>query len=270
MSRYHPKKRLGQNFLKSDEIIRRIVDLVNPRSGQVLVEIGPGQGALTLPLARSGATIVAVEIDNDLIGYLEKSLGQYENVRIVNQDFLLFDPVETGIDKFTLVGNLPYHISSPVMEWIAKRSRMLEQVFLMVQKEVAERLCSSPGSKGWSPLSIFTQLLFDVTNCFTVRPVHFHPRPKVSSTVIKLTPKEELEIRYRTEFERVVRYSFRQRRKLLKNNLVPEIITDTDTALEYFAKVDLPSNTRAEQVTTEHFLKLTDLLVSERYLRNVD
>ena len=270
MPRYHPKKRLGQNFLKSDEIIRKIVDLIAPRSGQVIIEIGPGQGTLTLPLARSGATIVAVEIDEDLIGYLSKSLEQYENVRIVNKDFLVFDPVEAGIDKFTLVGNLPYHITSPVMEWIAKRNQMLEQVYLMVQKEVAERLCSSPESKDWSPLSIFTQILFDVTNCFTVYPIHFHPKPKVSSAVIKLTPKEKLEIRHRTEFERVVRLSFRQRRKLLKNNLVPEIIVDTDTALELFAKVDLPANVRAEQVTTKQFLKLTDLLVSEGLVQDTD
>ena len=116
MAGYHAKKRLGQNFLKSESVIRRIVETVEPQAGETVIEIGPGRGALTLALAGSGARIVAVEFDRDLYGYLNKLARRYDSIEIVNADFLEFEPDERKIPSFKLAGSLPYNITSPVIE----------------------------------------------------------------------------------------------------------------------------------------------------------
>lgn len=266
MSVLRPKKRLGQHFLKSPDVIKRIVDLIDPQVGQTIVEIGPGRGALTLPLVASGAEVVAVEFDLDAARYLSRRLAKKSNLKVVNQDFLTFEPDRLGLAKFTLVGNLPFNITSPVIDWAINHRSMIERACFMVQKEMAARLAARPNSKDWSPLSIFTQLHFEVAHCFDVAPEHFQPRPKVTSTVITLTPKEKILIKHSAQFEKVVRTSFRHRRKLLVNNLVPDIISQTQAAREILCKLDLPENCRAEQLTTAQFLTLTNRLVAHKIL----
>lgn len=257
MSAYHAKKRLGQNFLKSEAVIRRIVETVDPQPGEAVVEIGPGRGALTLALAESGARIVAVEFDRDLYGYLNKLARKFDNIEIVNADFLEFEPDEKKMPSFKLAGNLPYNITSPVIDWCMNyHSRVTGAVF-MVQKEMALRLAASPGSKNWSPLSVFTQVMFDVDLCFDVSPESFRPPPKVTSSVVRLTPRTAAVPEYPPDFAGVVQASFRQRRKLLVNNLVPEIVSDNNTARELLSECGLAPDCRAEQVTVAQFLNLT-------------
>jgi len=262
MSALRPKKRLGQHFLKSPDIVRKILDLVRPQVGQIIVEIGPGRGALTLPLVASGAEVVAVEFDRDAARYLSRRLAKKSNLKVVNQDFLKFEPDRIGLTKFTLVGNLPFNITSPVIDWAINHHSMIERACFMVQKEMAARLCAAPNSKDWSPLSIFTQLHFEVVHCFDVAPEHFQPRPKVTSTVITLTPKVKILIKHSAQFEKVVRTSFRHRRKLLINNLVPDIISQAQAAREILRKLELSENCRAEQLTTAQFLTLTESLMT--------
>ncbi len=261
MAGYRPKKRLGQNFLIADNIIQKIIDLIEPSDSMPVIEIGAGRGALTLPLARSGARIIAVEIDNDLIGYLERLLGEYSNVSILNQDFLDLDPGSCGMEPFILAGNLPYHISSPVLDWVVKYRSFIHKACLMMQKEVADRLASRPGSRNWSPLAVFSQLYFDVELCFTVKRDSFRPPPKVTSAVVRLITRRAIDVGDPKRFERLVRTAFTQRRKLLVNNLAGGLIPDATTVRSALRDMKLEENIRAEQVSIEQFIELTRRLI---------
>ncbi len=257
MSPYRAKKRLGQNFLISEIIINQIVDEINPQAEDNIIEIGPGRGSLTLKLAESGARVIAIEYDHDLIGYLKKLFRKKENVKIINQDFLTYQP---SLKKFKLLGNLPYNLTSPIINWTIKHRTEVVSALFMLQKEVAERVSSNPGSKDWSPLAIFTQLFFEVSICFIVSKESFSPSPKVSSAVIKLVPKKKTIENIPQEFEQVVRAAFKQRRKLLVNNLAMIFKKSNREIKEIVEATKLPPKVRAEQVTTGQFLKLTELL----------
>ena len=260
MPPYHAKKRMGQHFLRSPEIIARICRLAVQQPDLDVVEIGPGQGELTLPLARSGVRLVAVEFDRDLITPLNNLLRDFPNAQIVNGDFLSFNPIEFGLQRFILVGNLPYNITTPVVEWCINHSDHIVTALLMVQREMALRITAESGSHDWSPLGIFTRLCFDSELCFDVRPSSFEPRPKVMSSVIKLMPKTRTKVANPELFERVVRASFRQRRKQLANNLVPDLIDSTTRAKDMFNALSLPANCRAEQLSIGQFAKIADYI----------
>lgn len=256
MSSYHPKKRLGQHFLVSDEIIGRIIELIRPDSCPAIIEVGPGRGALTIPLAKSGVSLTAVEFDRDMVSYLEGEIGDLPNVSIINRDFVTFDPVCVETDRFVLAGNLPYNITSPVLDWATRHHDRIERGVLMVQEEVARRLTAKPGCKDWSPISIFAQLYFDLTFCFRVSADCFRPAPKVSSAVVELVRREPVEVGDFGRFERLVRASFAQRRKMLINNLVPHIVVDRAEAVAVLSESGLAENCRAEELTIESFILL--------------
>lgn len=257
MAPYRAKKRLGQNFLVNDKIINSIIDQIDPEEDDVIIEIGSGRGALTLPLAENCHKLFAVEYDRDLIGYLEKLLAQYDNIELVHADFLEYQP---NVKKYKLVGNLPYNISSPVIEWaVAHRDEIVEGCF-MLQKEVALRLCASAGSKDWSPLSIFTRIFFEVELCFDISPKNFNPAPQVVSSLIKMKPKDQINIPNYNLFEKVVRASFKQRRKTLLNNLSSELFNSSEQAQSIIESAGFDPKIRAEQITIEQFLKLTELI----------
>ncbi len=262
MASYRAKKRFGQNFLKSQDVIQKIIDAINPRQGSRIIEIGAGRGAITLPLAESQAIVTAIEFDNDLIGYLTKLLSKHPNVEIIHQDFLLYEP---DFDNYILVGNLPYNITTPVIEWACERRNDIQSAFFMTQKEVALRLSAKPGNKDWSPLAIFSQLYFDVELLFDISAKHFSPPPKVESSIVKLVPKADVEIEHPDLFEQVVRASFSQRRKTLLNNLTRSLIEKSDENIAILAECGLDEKVRAEQISIENFLKLTNLFV----IRNI-
>jgi 16S rRNA (adenine1518-N6/adenine1519-N6)-dimethyltransferase len=263
---FRAKKRLGQHFLQSPAIVHRILQVVNPQPGKTIVEIGPGRGALTLPLAESGAHVVAVEFDRDVMRHLKSHLKRFDNIELINEDFLRFNPQAHGLTRFTLVGNLPFNITSPVIEWIIEHRRMIDSACLMVQKEMGARLSACPKSKDWSPLSIFTQLHFEVSYCFDVPPEHFRPRPKVTSAVIQLVPADNRHVEHFAEFEKVVRAAFQRRRKLLVNNLVPDMIPQATTARDLLSDLGLPEKARAEELSIEQFLRLTQCLIEHKIL----
>ena len=266
MTAYHPKKRLGQHFLVSESIVKRIVDLAGPSKGKTVIEIGPGRGALTESLAKSGADLIAIEFDTDVMRHLKKLLSPYPNARILNLDFLLFEPGPDRFTTFTLVGNLPYNITSPVLDWCVRHRSMIDRAVFMVQQEMARRITATPPSKDWSPLAIFTQLWFEVKYSFDVSADHFRPPPKVTSAVIELRARREPMKEVPEAFEKLVRQAFAHRRKLLINNLVPSIIPDSATVHAIWDKLGLDRSVRAEELPTEVFLALTRELISRNIL----
>ena len=266
MSAYHPKKRLGQHFLTDKETIERIIKSINPKISDRILEIGPGRGVLTEPLAASGAEILAVEFDEDLIRALSKKLSGYENVKILCTDFLLYEPDPSFWKSFVLVGNLPYNITTPVIDWCVRYRSFIERACFMVQKEIARRLAAEPGQKDWSPLSILSQVFFDIGILFEVPPSSFKPPPKVDSAVVALTPRRKYDIADFGKFEKVVRASFVKRRKLLLNNLVGEIVPDARQAEQLIESLCFKANCRAEELSIEQFLKLTNALVSRNII----
>ena len=266
MTGIRPKKRLGQHFLVSEKIVNSIVELISPTPNHAIVEIGPGQGALTWPLSKIGAKLMAVEFDRVLAAQLSRKFEKNSNVTILNQDFLKFEPQSKDLDKFILCGNLPYNISSPVIDWTVKNRNRVTKAVFMLQKEVALRLTSSAGSKQWSPLAILTQLYYDTKLCFSVSSDNFEPPPEVDSAVVTLHIKAEPEIINAVKFELLVRRSFKQRRKLLLNNLVPDVIPDSETAARIFMELGLGPKVRAEEIKSSKFLELTEKLVSLKIL----
>ncbi|HVP06608.1 MAG TPA: 16S rRNA (adenine(1518)-N(6)/adenine(1519)-N(6))-dimethyltransferase RsmA [Candidatus Acidoferrum sp.] len=264
MSPYRAKKRFGQHFLTSKSVISRMIELIAPGPELTVLEIGPGRGVLTLPLTQSGAKIVAVEFDRDLIGHVKRAVIGYENVKVINADFVSFDPDSEGLTKFALVGNLPYNITTPVIDWCVRYRDRIQYAVFMVQREMAARLAATPGHKDWSPLGIFTQLFFDIERCFDVSARSFSPPPKVVSAVIRLTPRaSDLQVDW-SSFESLVRASFRHRRKLLINNLVPDIVPSDEFAIALLGSIGIPKNCRAEQVTIEQFDQLAIAIADER------
>ncbi len=265
MAGYHAKKRLGQNFLISEAIITGIIEQIAPRPGLKVIEIGPGRGALTLPLAESGADILAIEFDRDLIGYLRKLLRNYENAEVCHADFLTFQPDPESWPCFVLTGNLPFNITSPVIDWCVKYAGQIKRAVFMVQQELAARLAAQPGSRDWSPLSILTQRCFSVENCFRVPPSSFRPAPKVTSAVVVLTPHER-SMAAPSGFDQLVRAAFVHRRKTLINNLVPEVVPSADVARMIFDELGIDPDCRAEQMSIERFLNLTNYLRESKLL----
>ncbi len=258
MSSYRAKKRLGQNFLVSQEVIAKITDAIAPKPSETIVEVGAGKGAITLPLVKSGANVVAIEYDKDLIGYLTALLRGNDNIALIHEDFLHFEP--TNLDKFVLVGNLPYNITSPVLAWACQYHAQISRAILMMQKEVAVRLSAAPKSKGWSPLSLFTQMYYHTDILFHVPKEEFHPRPDVTSSVVRLLPAQAPSIVNFPFFERVVRVAFAQRRKLLVSNFLSEFAIESADLRNLLTGLDIAPTARAEELTTEQFIELSETL----------
>lgn len=263
MSGYRAKKRFGQNFLKSPEIIDKIIKAIDPHADEQIIEIGAGRGAITYPLAESQANVTAIEFDNDLIGYLTKLLSKHPKVQLIHTDFLLYQP---DFKPYKLVGNLPYNITSPVIDWACKNKKSITSAFFMTQKEVALRISATPESKDWSPLAIFTQLYFDIEVLFHISAKHFSPPPKVESSLIKLEPKREIVIEHEDLFELIVRSAFLTRRKTLLNNLLESFQVESSDLKKIFSECEISEKVRAEQISIENFLKLTILFTKYNIL----
>lgn len=226
-----PKKSLGQNFLADPWWIERIAHALEIQEGDLVLEIGPGKGALTralLPLTRE---LVAVEIDQRMVGHLREELGGAPNLRIVHADFLRFDlGRELGTWPVRIVGNLPYHVTSAILMRVLDEIRRghtdpaaarVTDFAVMIQKEVAQRILSGPGSREFGILSVYTGLLCKGEILLEVPPAAFIPRPKVTSSVIRLRPlpRPAADVRDWDYFRRVVRAAFNQRRKMLRRSL---------------------------------------------------
>ena len=219
---HRARKRFGQNFLTDPAVISRICDAIAPKEGELLLEIGPGQAALTEPLADSGANLHLLEIDRDLAARLRARFATRDNVTIHEVDALKADfGVISGGEPFRLAGNLPYNISTPLLFHVLQWSDLVRVMPFMLQREVVNRLAAEPGSKAWGKLSIMCQYHCAVTSLFEVPPEAFSPAPKVQSAVVRLVPHDSPPVRIddMDRFQRLVSQAFSQRRKTLRNSL---------------------------------------------------
>jgi 16S rRNA (adenine1518-N6/adenine1519-N6)-dimethyltransferase len=255
-----PKKRFSQNFLLDKNIAAKIVSLLDIKDGETVFEIGPGQGILTEILAAMDITLLSFELDNELSETLQTRFESHPNVTIINQDFLKVVPEEYHDGSFKLIGNIPYDITSPLIDWLITYRERIPRAVITTQKELAERIASGPGSKNWAPISIFCRSYFDVTNAFSIPPQVFFPQPRVYSCTLRFDYHPRYDTLNNELFEKVVRHAFRHRRKQLINNLTEPFNLNKDRLENAMAAVGLKKNIRAEQVTIEQFLKLTDAM----------
>ncbi len=245
-SKHKARKRFGQNFLTDTKVIENIVSAIAPNFDDNLLEIGPGQGAMTLPLLECVKQLNVIEIDRDLIQIL-KSFDK-DNLVINEGDALKFD-LSTLPSPLRVVGNLPYNISSPILFHLLQyREKIIDMTF-MLQKEVVERMASSSGSKTYGRLSVMMQAFFEVELIFIVPPESFEPAPKVDSAIVYLKPLINSKVANIQLFEKIVKACFSQRRKTLKNCL-KNLLTQEQT------NIDLSQ--RAEMLDVEDFIVLTN------------
>ncbi|MFQ5468686.1 MAG: 16S rRNA (adenine(1518)-N(6)/adenine(1519)-N(6))-dimethyltransferase RsmA [Gammaproteobacteria bacterium] len=220
---HRARKRFGQNFLHDQRVIDQIIQSINPVSGEHIVEIGPGKGALTEPLLQATGSLDVVELDRDLIPILENNLGTSGNLHIHNTDALKFDfgTLIKEKSKLRVVGNLPYNISTPLIFHLLEFSEHITDMHFMLQKEVAERICASPGGKSYGRLSVMVQIYCHADILFHVMPESFTPKPKVESAIIRLTPynKPVVDVTDKKQFAQLVTMAFSQRRKTIRNTL---------------------------------------------------
>ena len=222
MTAHRARKRFGQNFLHDAGVITRIVQAINPRPGDRLVEIGPGQGAITLPLLQACGTLDVVELDRDLVEPLARKAADTGTLTIHQADALKFDlSTLAAAGKLRLVGNLPYNISTPLLFHLLAQANYIQDMHFMLQKEVVERMAAKPGGGDYGRLSVMIQYHCRVQPLFRIGPGAFRPAPKVDSAFVRLTPLAQPAVRVDdyTGLETVVRQAFAQRRKTLRNTL---------------------------------------------------
>ena len=262
-----PKKQLGQHFLTDRTVIEKIVMAVNPKPGDQLVEIGPGQGAITFPLLKRHGALTVIEFDRDLITPLSEAAHGLGELTIVHKDVLKVDFGKlAGEGQLRLVGNLPYNISTPILFHVLEHSEAIIDMHFMLQKEVVDRMGAGPGSKTYGRLSVMLQAVCDVQPLFDVPPIAFRPPPKVDSSVVRLVPHDRASVGVNDPalFERVVRDAFGQRRKTLRNAL--QAICSSDQMVAAGVRPEL----RAEQLEVAEFIKLSNALALSAAAADID
>ena len=253
-------KKLGQNFLIDETVVRRIVEAAELTPEDTVLEVGPGIGTLTQGLAESGANVVAVELDKRLLPVLDVTLEGYDNVRIVNGDILQVDIMEQ-VQKpdFKCCANLPYYITTPIIFAILEKRLPMERLVVMVQKEVAERMAAKPGSKDYGALSVAIQYFTEPEIAFIVPPSSFIPAPSVDSAVIvcKRRSTPPVEVCDENLFFRVVKAAFSLRRKMLSNSLKNMGIKG-EQVNKWLELAGVDGKRRAETLSLEDFVALTN------------
>lgn len=262
------QKKFGQNFLIDSHVLDKIILAAGVTKEDVVLEIGPGIGTMTQYLAEAAKEVIAVEIDKMLIPILEDTLKDYDNITLVNDDILKVDIENLIKDKndgrpIKVVANLPYYITTPIIIGLFENHVPLENITVMVQKEVAQRMQAAPGTKDYGALSLAVQYYAETYIAANVPPNCFIPRPNVGSAVIRLTRWKEPPVSVQDEkfMFSIIRASFNQRRKTLQNSLVNGGIDVTKeqiaSALE---EMGLPVGVRGETLSLEQFAKLSNLL----------
>ncbi len=263
--KHKPRKRFGQNFLTDQQVIFSIINAIHPQPDQHLVEIGPGQGALTSLLADNCQQLDLIEIDRDQVARLNRQYADKAHLVIHQLDALKLDltkllPVSNKSQdvpgKMRLIGNLPYNISTPLLFHVLKQAPLITDMHFMLQKEVADRIAAQPGNKQYARLSVITQYLCKISKLFDVAPESFNPQPKVWSSFVKLAPHPEPPVIVNSFqiFNTVVTQAFSQRRKTLRNTL-SKLLT-----AEQINSVNIDPGRRAETLSLEEFAQLSRLL----------
>ena len=253
-------KKLGQNFLIDENVVRQIVEAAELSEADTVLEVGPGIGTLTQGLAESKAQVVAVELDTRLLPVLATTLEGYDNVRVVHGDILKVNIMEeVGAPEFKVCANLPYYIKTPIIFALLEKRLPMERLVAMVQKEVAERMAAQPGGKEYGALSVAIQYYTEPEIAFIVPPTSFIPAPAVDSAVIvcKRRAKPPVEVCDEALFFRVVKAAFSLRRKMLSNSLKNMGIKGEQVA-KWLELAGVDGKRRAETLSLEDFAKLTN------------
>ena len=264
------QKKFGQNFLIDGHVLDKIIAGAGVTKDDMVLEIGPGIGTMTQYLAEAAGKVVAVEIDRNLLPILQETLADYDNVKVIHADVLSLDleklvQEENGGRPIKIVANLPYYITTPIIMALFEQHVPLANVTVMVQKEVAARMKSGPGSKDYGALSLAVQYYAEPFIVANVPCNCFMPRPNVDSAVIRLTRYEEPPVQVNDEkmLFKIIRASFNQRRKTLQNGLnnSSELNFTKDQIAAAIAEAGFSPSVRGEALTLEQFAKLTDILL---------
>lgn len=263
------QKKFGQNFLIDTHVLEKIIKSAGVSEEDCVLEIGPGIGTMTQYLAEHARQVVAVEIDRNLIPILEETLADYENVKIINEDILKVDIKRlaeqyNGGRPIKVVANLPYYITTPIIMGLFESDVPIDNITVMVQKEVADRMQEGPGSKDYGALSLAVQYYAEPEIVANVPPNCFIPRPNVGSAVIRLTRHKEMPVQVKDPklMFKLIRASFNQRRKTLQNGLnnSPELPYSKEQVAAALETMGLSPSVRGEALTLEQFARLADLL----------
>ena len=249
-----PKKKLGQHFLNSSEIAKKIVDCLDTKSIESVVEIGPGMGILTQHIIGLGNKTYFIEIDSESVGYLKENYPLIKN-SIIEEDFLKLE-LSDFKNPIGIIGNFPYNISSQIIFKAIENRTLVHTLVGMFQLEVAKRICEGPGSKTYGILSVLVQAYYETEFMFSLDPLQFTPPPKVNSGVIKLTRKTQLTLNCdEVFFFKIVKTSFQQRRKTLRNSLKVFNLSNN-------IKEDVIFDRRPETLSVDDFVYLTNIIAN--------
>lgn len=260
------KKDLGQNFLTDENIVLKIVDALELKNDEVVLEVGPGMGSLTQKLADRAYKVYAVEIDSRAVEMLNETLSEYDNIEIINKDILktdlndiLKEEIEDG-RKIKFISNLPYYITSPILMKVLEDKICFESIVVMIQKEVATRLNAKVNSKDYSSFTIAVDYYAEVQRLFNVPKTVFVPMPKVDSTVLRLIPrkKEGIDVDNEELFFKVLRAAFLNRRKMAFNSLANGLKIEKELLKTALLNSGLDEKVRAENISIEKFATLSN------------
>ena len=263
------QKKFGQNFLIDTHVLEKIISAAGITKNDCVLEIGPGIGTMTQYLAENAGHVVAVEIDRNLIPILKETLADYDNVTVINEDILRVD-IKTLAEEYNggkpikVVANLPYYITTPIIMGLFESGVPIDNITVMVQKEVADRMKEGPGSKDYGALSLAVQYYAEPEIVANVPPNCFIPRPNVGSAVIRLTRHKEMPVEMKDPalMFKIIRASFNQRRKTLQNGLgnAPELPYTKEQIAAAIAEMGLTPKIRGEALSLAQFAQLSDIL----------
>lgn len=253
--RHSPRKRFGQNFLQDNTVINQILSAINPQAQDNLLEIGPGLGALTQPLLKRLNHLTAIELDRDLYQHLSELPLAQNKLKLISADALTVDYSQFG-SELRIVGNLPYNISTPLLFHLLHYMPYIKDMYFMLQKEVVDRMAAEPNSKTYGRLSVMLQYRCEVEHRFDVPPEAFHPRPKVDSAIVKLTPYSicPFDSVPLERLQHLVTSAFAMRRKTLSNNLKGILSSDQ------LADLGIDGTRRPEQISVAEYVQLAKFI----------
>ncbi len=262
-------KSLGQNFLVSDEAVERIVESAEISKDDLVIEIGPGLGTLTNELLKKAKKVIAIELDSRMVEILNERFSLFNNFEIINEDVLKVDLVNiiknekenNGIKDAKIVANLPYYITTPIIMKLLENRLDLESITVMIQKEVAERLCAIPGEKQSGAITYSVYYYAEAYKVLEVKNTSFIPAPEVDSEVIKLVIRKEPPVKVKNEKDlfKIIKYAFMQRRKTLLNALSKcELFKDKEEIKKIFSELNFDERIRGEELSLEEFAKIAD------------
>lgn len=265
---FYPKKRFGQNFLIDKNIQNKIIDACCIKKADIVLEVGAGGGELTEAICPQAAKVYAIELDRALADVLKQKFSGKKNVTVINQDILklsLNKYFPRFIRRLKVIGNIPYYISSPIIEYLFGYRKKIDSIYLTVQKEFGERILASPGTKDYGSFSLFVQYYAEAQKLFLIKKGCFRPSPKVDSCFLRLKIREKPPVKIKDEklLFKIIRSAFGKRRKTLRNSL-REIISQ-ETLNKFFALSGKNINIRPEELTLGDFARLTRLSEANLY-----